>query len=123
MSHFLIALGAVIAVIAVGTPIAAALLVSVASRREESRHTLSGQAPGAVTRAARRLLAFRTQTGQPPTWTQDPDLAIRRRPPAARHSATRTGAWHSRSATEPVAFRLLADASQHRRESADTRAA
>jgi hypothetical protein len=41
----------------VGAPIAAAVLVSLASRREDARRSLSGRAPNWVTRAARRLLS------------------------------------------------------------------
>jgi hypothetical protein len=46
----------VLAAAVVGAPIAAAVLVSLASRREDARHSLSGKAPGRMTRAARRLL-------------------------------------------------------------------
>lgn len=49
---------AAIAVAVLGVPFAAIVLVSFASRREDAAHTLSRQAPGAVTRAARRLLAY-----------------------------------------------------------------
>jgi hypothetical protein len=46
----------VLAAAFVGAPIAAAVLVSLASRREDARHSLAGKAPTWVTRAARRLL-------------------------------------------------------------------
>jgi hypothetical protein len=46
----------VLAAAVVSTPIAAAVLVSLASRREDARHSLGGTAPSLVTRAARRLL-------------------------------------------------------------------
>jgi hypothetical protein len=59
MYQIWIVLGAVIAIAAVMAPLAAIVLVSVASRREESVKSLTGQAPGAITGAARRLLAFR----------------------------------------------------------------
>src|SRR5258708_33358303 len=63
------AVGAVVAAL----PIAAIILVSMASLREESAHSLSGEAPGPGERAARRLLGFRTAhigamtPGQKPT--------------------------------------------------------
>jgi hypothetical protein len=47
----------VLAAAVVGAPIAAAVLVSLASRREDARHSLSGRAPSLLTRAARRLLS------------------------------------------------------------------
>ena len=50
---------AVIAVMALAVPFAAIVVVSIASRREEAERSLSRQAPGAVARTARRLLAFR----------------------------------------------------------------
>lgn len=53
-------LGAAVAVVA-ALPIGAIILVSVASLREESAHSLSGEAPGPGERAARRLLGFRTE--------------------------------------------------------------
>ena len=59
MSQLWIVIGAVIAVAAVAAPMAAIVLVSIASRREESARSLTGRAPGPVTAAARRLLAFR----------------------------------------------------------------
>jgi len=46
----------VLAAAVVGAPIAAAVLVSLASRREDARHSLAGTAPSWVTMAARRLL-------------------------------------------------------------------
>ena len=49
------------AIAVVALPIAAVALVSLASVREESAHSLSGQAPGPMARAARRLLAFQSE--------------------------------------------------------------
>lgn len=46
-----------LAAVLVATPIAAALLVSLASLREDARHSLSGKAPSGIARAARRLLS------------------------------------------------------------------
>lgn len=51
----------VLAAAVVGAPIAAAVLVSLASRREDARHSLSGRAPNWVTRAARRLLSVQSR--------------------------------------------------------------
>ena len=60
MDQIWIAAVAAIAAVALGVPFVAIVLVSIASRREEAAHSLSRQAPGAAARAARRLLAFRT---------------------------------------------------------------
>ena len=60
MDQIWIAVVAAIAAVALGVPFVAIVLVSIASRREEAAHSLSRQAPGAAARAARRLLAFRT---------------------------------------------------------------
>ncbi|MGN6791729.1 MAG: hypothetical protein ACTHJW_04995 [Streptosporangiaceae bacterium] len=61
MDQIWIAAAAAIAVVALGVPFVAVVLVSIASRREEARRSLSRQAPGAAARAARRLLGFRTE--------------------------------------------------------------
>ena len=65
MSEFWIAVGAAIAIVAVTAPLAAMVLVSIASRREESAYSLSGQAPGPLTAVARRLLAYRSDSVAP----------------------------------------------------------
>ena len=49
-----------LAAVLVATPIAAALLVSLASLREDARHSLSGKAPSWIAGAARRLLSVPT---------------------------------------------------------------
>jgi hypothetical protein len=55
-----------IAIVITGVPLAAAVLVTVASRREESARSIAGRAPGPLERAARRLLAFQaTGIGRP----------------------------------------------------------
>jgi hypothetical protein len=46
-----------LAAVLVAAPIAAALLVSLASLREDARHSLSGKAPSWIAGAARRLLS------------------------------------------------------------------
>jgi hypothetical protein len=46
------------AIVIAGVPVAAVVLVSVATRREESARSIADRAPGLVARAARRLLAF-----------------------------------------------------------------
>jgi hypothetical protein len=48
----------VIAIVIAGVPLAAVILVTVASRREETARSIAGRAPGPLARAARRLLAF-----------------------------------------------------------------
>jgi hypothetical protein len=55
----------VIAAIAVTVPIAAVILVSFASLSEEAAQSLGKQAPGLAERAARRLLAYRTDRISP----------------------------------------------------------
>ncbi len=123
MSHILIAVGAAIAVIAVAAPIAAIFLVSVASRREESEHTLSGRAPGPITRAARQLLAYRSQTGSSPSVIARQDARVRPRSSAPRARGSRTGEERARPVIEPLTIRLVPDTAEDRREHAGTHAA
>jgi hypothetical protein len=74
----------VLAGVVVGAPILAALLVSIASLREDAEHSLAGRAPGWITAAARRLLRM-SSAGSPRT--QVPNLP---QPRAASHDeATR----------------------------------
>jgi len=47
-----------IATVMTGVPLAAVALVTVASWREETTRSIAGRAPGPLTGAARRLLAF-----------------------------------------------------------------
>jgi hypothetical protein len=47
-----------IATVLTGVPLAAVVLVTVASRREETARSMATHAPGPLERAARRLLAF-----------------------------------------------------------------
>lgn len=63
-----------VAVVVAALPIAAIILVSMASLREESAHSLSGEAPGPGERAARRLLGFRTEV---PASSPPNDTAVR----------------------------------------------
>ena len=48
----------VIAALIAGAPLAAVVLVTVASRREDTALSIAGRAPGPLTRAARRVVAF-----------------------------------------------------------------
>ena len=48
----------VAAIVIAGVPVAAVVLVTVATRREETARSIAGRAPGLAARAARRLLAF-----------------------------------------------------------------
>jgi hypothetical protein len=66
----------VLAALVAGAPIIAALLVSVASRREDAERSLTGRAPGWVTSAARRLLRVPASR-----------LSPRRQPPVPRPRA------------------------------------
>ena len=67
MVVLLILIGAV----AFGVPVFATLLVSVASRREDSVWTLGGPPPSLVQAAARRIVAFH---GQDIEWPQPQGL-------------------------------------------------
>jgi len=106
MSQIWIGIGAVIAVAAVISPLVAIVLVSIASRREESAHSLAGQAPGAITGAARRLLAYRGDRVAPASRrsAERPD-----RRPAGRQAA---GTRPARSAGRPQPVWLIAGAQQ-----------
>ena len=50
----------VVAALVVGAPLAAAVLVTLASHREDSAHSLAGRPPGLLAAAARALLCLRT---------------------------------------------------------------
>jgi len=55
-----------IATVLTAAPLAAVVLVTVASRREETARSMATHAPGPLARAARRLLAFHaTGIGRP----------------------------------------------------------
>jgi hypothetical protein len=54
----MIILLSVIAAVIAGAPLAAVVLVTVASRREETARSIAGRAPGPLARAARRVVAF-----------------------------------------------------------------
>jgi hypothetical protein len=56
--NVMIILLAVVATAIVGLPLAAVVLVTVATRREETARSIAGRAPGPLARAARRVLAF-----------------------------------------------------------------
>jgi hypothetical protein len=49
-----------VAAVVVAAPLAAAVLVTVASLREDASKSLAGRPPGLLTAAARRLLSLRT---------------------------------------------------------------
>jgi hypothetical protein len=81
----------VIAIVVAGVPLAAVVLVTVASRREETARSIRGRAPGRMERAARKLLAFQAiGSGRPPCRAR----ARRRRRgtrPAAEDEGRRAG--------------------------------
>ena len=56
-----------LAAVVVAAPIAAALLVSLASLREDARHSLGGKAPSWLARAVRRLLSVPSRGEARPT--------------------------------------------------------
>ena len=57
---FLLVAGALM----VGTPILAAILVAVASLREDAHRSMAGRPPGKLAAAARRLLSVRTENAR-----------------------------------------------------------
>jgi hypothetical protein len=58
----------VIAIVVAGVPLAAVVLVTIASRREENARSIGGRAPGRMERAARKVLAFQAiGIGRPPS--------------------------------------------------------
>ena len=74
----------VAAAIITGAPLAAVVLVTIASLREDAGRTLTSRAPNWIDAAARRLLSF--QTGRPAR------RAVRRAPrrrPAGKGTAAR----------------------------------
>src|SRR5579859_2085985 len=78
MSQFWIAVGVVVAIAAVTAPLAAIVLVSIASKREESASSLSRQASGPITASARRLLGYRSDFIAPAAASlSEPDLEVR----------------------------------------------
>jgi len=83
MERFWIAVATVAVVSAVALPLIAAVLVSLASMREEYARSLGGEAPGLMARMARLVLAFRAERDLSPRGGADPDWPQRRR---ARHS-------------------------------------
>ena len=105
MERFWIAVATVAVVSAVALPLIAAVLVSLASMREEYARSLGGEAPGLMARMARLVLAFRAERDLSPRGGADPDWPQRRR---ARHSR--------RAAEREVRFaharRTLPDAGQ-----------
>jgi hypothetical protein len=56
--NVMIILLSVIAAVITGAPLAGVVLVTVASRREETAYSIAGRAPGPLARAARRVVAF-----------------------------------------------------------------
>jgi hypothetical protein len=96
MSEFWIAVGTAIAIVAVTAPLAAMVLVSIASRREESAYSLSGQAPGPITAVARRLLAYRSDSVAPQR------RRSRRIAPSAARSRRQSGQARPSSAARPA---------------------
>jgi hypothetical protein len=67
-----------IAVISASSPVAAIVLFSVTSRKEDSAWTLGGPAPDAFTAAGRRMVGFHTSSI---CWPR-PTTHIRPEPPA-----------------------------------------
>lgn len=99
-----------IAAAAAAVPLAAIVLVTVASHREESAHTLGGQAPGPATRAARRLLGFRAERitrlvpdRLAPGPLREPELEVRFA--HARRSLSDTGQYPARRQPQPSPIR------------------
>ena len=75
----------VVAAVVVGAPLGAAVLVTVASHREDAAHTLAGRPPGPIAAAARRLVCLSIGGTAYPRRTAGP-----RRTPFPRGQAGRT---------------------------------
>jgi len=71
----------VVAAVVVGAPLGAAVLVTVASHREDAARTLAGRPPGPFAAAARRLVCLRIGG------TAYPRRQARRNPPMPRPPA------------------------------------
>jgi hypothetical protein len=67
-----------VAAVVVSMPLVAIVVVTIASRREDAALSLGRPADGMVQMAARRLLGFHSEAGQPPAWAH-----------ADRHAETR----------------------------------
>jgi len=77
-----------IAIAITSVPLAAVVIVTAASRREETARSIAGRAPGAMTRTARRLLGFHAVgIRQPASRTADRGRTRRAGRPAARPGA------------------------------------
>ena len=61
MPNIWLVMGVIAGIVVLGLPLAAAVLVSLASLREESVRSLTREAPGPAERAARRLLGYRSE--------------------------------------------------------------
>jgi hypothetical protein len=81
----------VVAAAVVGAPVGAAVLVTLASHREDYAHSLAGRPPGLLTAAARALLCVRIGGS---TYPQRPSRRSRRRKPAIRSAADRAAGAH-----------------------------
>ena len=71
----------VVAAVVVGAPLGAAVLVTVASHREDAAHTLAGRPPGPFAAASRRLLCLSIGGAAYPRRTASPRRQNRRTPP------------------------------------------
>ena len=91
----------------VALPIAAAILVSMASHHEEAAHSLSGEAPSFGDRVARRVLGFKAAHVGP--WAPGQMPA----PRSARDREVRF-AYARRSVSDPSEFRAIRQSQQDR---------
>ncbi len=77
----------VVAAVVVSLPVAAIVLVSLASRREDRKLSLGGPAGGRLQRTARRILDFSTESGS--DWPAPPGTPRSGRPDDAPGSSRR----------------------------------
>src|SRR5260370_37054617 len=81
-----------IAIVTAGVPLAAVVLVTVASRQEETARSIAGRAPGSLARVARRLLAFQAVgISQPACRSGTRGQARQAADPPAQEAAARLG--------------------------------
>lgn len=112
MNYFWIILVASVATV---IPVAAIVLVSFASLREESAHSLGGLPPGMLTRTARRLLGYhsdrRHRAFEATTISQLGRASRKDRPEVrfayARGSVSGPGQFSARGQSQPGALRTI----------------
>ena len=104
----------IIALVAVGLPLVAIVVVSMGSLREENAHSLGSEAPGLGQRMARRILGFRTSNIGALAPGQLPKSAARRRSEVGfgYASGTVSASGQQRTVSQSQAHRVRPDQRQ-----------